>query len=199
MDDSHKQDCIAFEGSTCVATGPLAEVALAVKAAVEKGVSREILVFDAVTSRPIEIDTRGTPDEVLARLAPGSEGPAPARSPGRPKLGVVAREVTLLPRHWDWLRAQPGGASVTLRKLVDQARRTNGGKDRMRQAQDSAYRFMSAVGGDLPQFEEATRALFAGDPVVFAALIADWPADIRRHVEKLATAVFAAVPPPDTG
>jgi hypothetical protein len=101
---------------------------------------------------------------------------------------VVAREVTLLPRHWEWLNAQPGGASVALRKLVEHARRTNGEAERQRAARDAAYRFMSAMAGDLPHFEEAARALFAEDRRAFVGLIAAWPADIRDHVVKLAYA-----------
>ena len=108
------------------------------------------------------------------------------RGRGRPKLGVVAREVTLLPRHWEWLGAQPGGASVALRKLVDAARRANGDPDRSRAARDAAYHFMSAMAGNLPGFEEASRALFADDRRRFAALIAGWPGDIRDHIVKLA-------------
>jgi hypothetical protein len=113
----------------------------------------------------------------------------PASEPrrrGRPKLGVVAREVTLLPRHWEWLNAQPGGASVALRKLVEAARRANGDKDRSRAARDAAYHFMSAMAGNLPQFEEACRALFAGDHRRFTTLIAAWPGDVRDHIIRLA-------------
>ncbi len=106
--------------------------------------------------------------------------------PGRPKLGVVAREVTLLPRHWDWLNSQPGGASVALRKLVDEARRLKGGQDRVRQAQERAYRFMHLVAGDLPGFQEAARQLFAGNAERFHARIAKWPKDVRAHAAKLA-------------
>jgi len=114
------------------------------------------------------------------------------RGRGRPKLGVVAREVTLLPRHWDWLNAQPGGASVALRKLVDEARRTNSDKDRLRAARDAAYYFMSAMAGDLPNFEEASRALFADDRRRFVSQITNWPEDIRDHVVKLAYSDQAA-------
>ncbi|MGB6081560.1 MAG: DUF2239 family protein, partial [Xanthobacteraceae bacterium] len=103
-----------------------------------------------------------------------------------PKLGVVAREVTLLPRHWDWLSMQPGGASVALRKLVEEARRRNGDHDRARMARDAAYHFMSTMAGNLPGFEEASRALFASDRHRFAELIASWPPDIRDHIVKLA-------------
>jgi hypothetical protein len=119
-------------------------------------------------------------------VEPETDAPAEPRGRGRPKLGVVAREVTLLPRHWDWLGAQPGGASVALRKLVEDARRANGDRDRQRAARDAAYHFMSTMAGDLPGFEEASRALFADDRRRFAELIADWPVDIRDHIVKLA-------------
>ena len=142
-------------------------------------------MFNDGTGRPIDFDLRGEDREVAARLAP-PETPAPTpRGRGRPRLGVVAREVALLPRHWEWLSAQPGGASVALRKLVEEARRAGGAKDRERQARDAAYHFMSVMAGNLPNFEEATRALFADDRRRFTALIADWPADIRDHVVKL--------------
>src|SRR5579863_6549713 len=114
-----------------------------------------------------------------------SDASAP-RGRGRPKLGVVAREVTLLPRHWDWLASQPGGASVALRKLVEEARRANGDRDRHRAARDAAYHFMSAMAGNFNGFEEASRALFADDRGRFGELIAAWPDDIRDHIVALA-------------
>ncbi len=184
----------AFEGQRRLASGPLGEVALAVKQA-ERQASAPIAIFDDRTGRAIDLDLRGSPAEVLARLAQASPGRAPDAAPpleprgrGRPKLGVVAREVTLLPRHWEWLNAQPGGASVALRKLVEQARRANGDADRQRAARDAAYHFMSAMAGNLQNFEEAARALFADDRRTFAGLIAAWPADIRNHVVELAYA-----------
>ncbi|GBQ27726.1 putative cytoplasmic protein [Gluconacetobacter sacchari DSM 12717] len=105
---------------------------------------------------------------------------------GRPKLGVVAREVTLLPRHWEWLAAQPGGASQMLRRLVDQARRSDGGQTGIRDARERTYRFLSALAGNLPGFEEATRALFSGDDSAFAGHMRDWPADVKAHALMLA-------------
>jgi len=156
--------------------------------------AQQILVFDTVTSRPIDFDLRGEAADILARLAPkpvAGDATIPAR-PGRPKLGVVAREVTLLPRHWDWLASQPGGASVTLRKLVEAARRQQGGDAARRQAQESTYRFMSAMTGNEAGFEEATRALFTGDRDRFAGLIDGWPQDLRDHIASLAAAAFAA-------
>jgi uncharacterized protein len=186
----------SFDGHRYLASGSLPQVALAVKRALEGGTPGPVLVFDDVTGRPIDFDTRGTEAEVLARLAPASPAatdPADPRPRGRPKLGVVPREVTLLPRHWEWLAQQPGGASVTLRKLVEEARRNGPQRDARRQAQERAFHFMSGIAGDLPGFEEATRALFADDPMRFAEHIRSWPKDVRYHASKLA---FAPREPP---
>jgi uncharacterized protein len=195
--------CIAFEDDRCIEAGDLHDVARAAKQTLDRRKDVSIVVFDGRTSNPIDIDFRGTVDDVLARL-PGIAGvpraeddtaPSTPRGPGRPKLGVVAREVTLLPRHWEWLAKQTGGASVALRKLVEAARRANGDRDRSRAARDAAYHFMSAISGDLPGFEEATRALFADDRRRFAGLIAAWPEDIRDHAIKLAFNDRAEPPP----
>ena len=183
----------AFQGSHRLTTGPLAEVALAVKHA-NDGADPPILIFSDATGRAVDFDLRGSDADVVARLQRHA-ATAPADIPrgrGRPKLGVVAREVTLLPRHWDWLSAQPGGASVALRKLIDETRRTSGDRDRSRAARDAAYHFMSAMAGNLPNFEEASRALFAGDRRRLAGLIAGWPEDIRDHVVKLAFVAFSS-------
>ena len=177
--------CTAFAGTDRLAQGPLTEVALSVKAALAQDPAASILTFDDATGRVIDLDLRGSEAEVLARLALETEEP-PARGRGRPKLGVVAREVTLLPRHWNWLSAQPGGASHALRRLVDEARRRDGGQSATRTAQETAYHFLSAMAGNLPGFEEATRALFANDAARFAQHSATWPADIRDHAQKLA-------------
>lgn len=175
------QTCTAFSGTLRIASGPLAEVALAVKSAG----APQVLVFDDRTGAVIDLDLRGSDDDIAARYATAPKDTAP-RKRGRPKLGVVAREVTLLPRHWDWLQSQPGGASATLRRLVETARQQDSGATEARTARDAAYRFMSAIGGDLPGFEDAARALFAGDMDGFARQIADWPGDIRTHVQRLA-------------
>ena len=196
MSNWHGQTtCTAFEGSRRIATGELADVARQTKAVVERGDRAPVLIFDDATSELIEVDFRGTSEDVVGRLAeppPASEAAdvATPRGPGRPKLGVVAREVTLLPRHWEWLNGQPGGASVALRKLVDEARRANEGRDRVRRAQEAAYRFLSAMAGNLAGFEEATRALFAGDRPRFEEQTATWPADVRGHAMKLAAVAF---------
>lgn len=184
-----KSTCTAFDGERLLAAGAPWEVAVAVKAALEADTSRQILAFDDQTGRQVDFDLRGSPAEVEARLKGEGEAPA-ARSPGRPKLGVVAREVTLLPRHWEWLADQPGGASVTLRKLVDAARNAGGDKERLRQAQAAADRFMAAMLGDRPGYEEASRALYAGDRARFLGQIEAWPADLRQYVVHLAGPTF---------
>lgn len=195
---------IAFDGNQRLAMGPLPAVALKVKEASDARPLARILVFNASSSELIDFDCRGTPAQMLRRLkasapqAAATRGPtpesAPARSapagPGRPRLGVVAREVTLLPRHWEWLNAQPGGASVALRKLVEHAKRANASSDSIRQAQAAAYRFMSAMAGNLDGFEEVARALFASDRTKFDGLVAAWPADVRTHLKQLAEPAF---------
>ena len=188
---------LAFEGDRCIASGDLRTVARAAKEALDRRKDATVLVFDS-GSGPIDIDFRGSVDDVLARLPdiPGASAatedaavPGP-RGPGRPKLGVVAREVTLLPRHWEWLAQQSGGASVALRRLVDEARLANRDKDRIRQAREAAYRFIAAMGENKPHYEEVARALFAGDAGRFEAWTASWPADIRDHARRLAAAAL---------
>lgn len=193
---------LAFEGHRQIAIGSLADVAIAVKAATGRQDHGPILIFDAATSALLDIDTRGSAAEVAARhQVPATHDPARNDTPlapdaprgrGRPRLGVVAREVTLLPRHWEWLSSQPGGASVALRKLVEDARRTNAASDAQRAARDSAYRFMSAIASPFDTFEDATRALFAGDRDRFESLARTWPADISRHAIALAQPSFTA-------
>lgn len=189
----------AFAGHRILAAGALSDVALAVRQAMDEGRDATILVFDDLSGKQVDLDLSGGHAAIAERhrvridpAAPAPEAPAGAaddmqpRGRGRPKLGVVAREVTLLPRHWDWLGAQPGGASVVLRKLVEQARRDNEAQDRLRERQEAAYRFMSSMAGNLPGFEEATRALYASDRERFTQQIAAWPEDVRGYAMGLA-------------
>lgn len=163
--------CTAFDGPCLIARGALPDITPAVRAALARGGA--VLVFDDVTGAVVDIDLREAPP------------PEDARPRGRPKLGVVAREVTLLPRHWDWLALQRGGASQALRRLIDEARRADGGESDRRSARERGYRFMAAMAGDLPGFEEASRALFADARDRFATHAAAWPADVRDHVVRL--------------
>ena len=201
MTESPIPSCVAFDGPRCVASGDLFQVARAVKDALDQGAPNSILIFNDTTGEPIEIDFRGAADEVLARLKsafaphPAPEPlPSEPRGPGRPKLGVVAREVTLFPRHWAWLNDQPGGASVALRKLVEEARHLHAHRDAIRKARESAHVFLSALAGNLPGYEEATRALFAGDASRFSEQIEPWPDDIRTHSLRIAANAFPPLP-----
>lgn len=185
-------NCTAFAGPRLLVAGPLPEVAIRVVGVQAESPELSVLVFDDSTGRVVDLDLRGTPAEIISRLTqaePAVQAKS-QRGPGRPKLGVVAREVTLLPRHWEWLGNQPGGASVTLRKLVEAARKADGPAAQRRTAQDSAYRFMSAMAGNEPGFEEACRALFAGNRGAFERDTASWPPDIRAHAFKLAERAF---------
>ncbi|RZS77640.1 hypothetical protein EV217_4306 [Phyllobacterium myrsinacearum] len=207
MTDHLSRPCTAFDGTRLLISGPLVEVALAVKnASEEKDASAPPLVFDDATGRVVDFDLRGTKTDIIARLlqlskedsgsqnagqAPQDfeDGPPAAPVPrgrGRPKLGVVAREVTLLPRHWEWLAAQSGGASVALRRLIDEARKTGGSERRTRAAREAAYHFALAMAGNMPGFEEAMRALFAGNQSAFVERISEWPTDVRQYAIKLA-------------
>lgn len=203
MPDHLSKPCTAFAGTRQIARGSLIDVALAIKAAANFGDEDGlVLTFDDATGAVIDLDLRGSTADIVGRLtdraakeaaAKDPQQPdtdAPSRGRGRPKLGVVAREVTLLPRHWDWLAAQPGGASQALRRLVEQARRSEGNKSSMKADRERAYRFMSALAGDLPGFEEAARALFAGDADGFAERIAAWPPDVKKHALALASGAF---------
>jgi hypothetical protein len=182
------QTCTAFAGHSRLASGPLAEVARTVKTARDQGERRTILIFDDATSGQIELDLRGTFDDMLARVAENvarTESAMAERKVGRPKLGVVGREVTLLPRHWDWLAEQPGGASVALRRLIDAERKSSGFKEVARKSQETTYRFMSALAGNLAGFEDASRALFAADRDAFARATEAWPEGVRDHARWL--------------
>lgn len=194
---------IAFAKHKQIALGEPKEVAALVKRFVDGHLEVPVVILDATSSRPVEVDLRGSVATVLKRLpsttvdtppsTEASAGEAP-RGPGRPKLGVVAREVTLLPRHWDWLASQPGGASVALRKLVEWAQRKSAESDRLREATESAYRFMHALAGNEAGFEEASRALFAGNLARLNNEVARWPRDVRTHLLELASRAASTVP-----
>jgi uncharacterized protein len=198
MENGRESSYTAFEGTRRIVSGDLARVVLTTKSVIDRGGLEPVSIFDDFAGEPVEVDYRGTAEEVVrracARTTEGLEGASveseAPRGPGRPRLGVVAREVTLLPRHWEWLNSQPGGASVALRKLVEGARRANQDKDRARQSRDAAYRFMTVMAGNEPGFEEAIRALFAGDGGRFEVCIEPWPADVREHARTLAARAF---------
>jgi hypothetical protein len=184
VSDTKFRTLTAFEGFERLASGSLATVREAVLAAEKRAPSAAILVFDNETGEQIDLDLR-TSWDAAEPVAPDDS--AEVRRAGRPRLGVIGREVTLLPRHWDWLASQKGGASVALRRLVDEARKASEAKDIGRKQQEAAYHFMSAIAGNLPGFEEAARALFADNTEAFAAISASWPRDIGSFARQLAT------------
>lgn len=175
MDAPLPSHCTAFRNGTKLACGTPADLARLLHAD-----PAGVLVFDDATGKPVDLDWRLR--ESQPRAEPAADAP---RKRGRPRLGVTAREITLLPRHWDWLALQPGGASQALRRLVDEARRADGGRTARRAAQERAYRVMSALGGDYPGFEEASRQLFAGNESAFCEAISAWPADMRDYLHSL--------------
>jgi uncharacterized protein len=176
----------AFLGESLIASGPIETMLPVVKAKFDQNESALLLIFEDQSGRQVDFALRGALNEVLARALP-----APSRSgPGRPKLGVVSREVSLLPRHWAWLEQQPNGASAALRRLVDQARKRDPGEQRARQAREAAGRFMTAMAGNLPGYEEASRALYAVDRAHFEGLILRWPRDIRAYLQRRGEEAF---------
>ncbi|KPV43308.1 DUF2239 family protein [Alicyclobacillus ferrooxydans] len=189
--------CTAFLGVRVVTRGLLPNVISTVNDSLDDSDLKQLLIFDDSTGKQIDVDFRGTTDDVLKRLVERFGGlpdtdvnHQPTRRVGRPKLGVVSGEVTLLPRHWEWLKSQPGGASVTLRKLVDEARRSGEKRSKVRESQEATYRFMTAMAGNFHQYEEALRALYAGDSERFYEFTSDWEPDVRDYVKKLADKSF---------
>ena len=176
-----------FSGARRLASGDLQTVAVAARQALTE--SATLFVFSDHSGRLVDLDLRGSSAEVAARYADAGDSP-PKAVRGRPKLGVVAREVTLLPRHWEWLGSQPGGASAALRRLVDQARRENAGPDRRREAQEAAHRVMTALAGNLVNYEDALRAFYAGEKDQFHELIGSWPAGVGDYVRSHADAAW---------
>lgn len=207
MDQPSQPRFLLFEDHGCLVDGQAEAVARQLSIRFADRTHGSLLVFDADSGLQLDLDHSLQAEQLEAQLltlwtqrcAPASPTPAAAptvrRGPGRPKLGVVSREVTLLPRHWDWLNAQPGGASVSLRKLVEKARRATVGSDAKRRSQENAYRFINTLAGNLPAFEECCRALYAGDRTRFAELTQVWPGDVRSHAQRLAAAAFETIDP----
>ncbi len=189
MNDPLNAPHALFEGHQLLARGPLQQVVA--EAVARGGVGadgRPLLLLNDGSGETVDLDLRGGLAQVLerlqARLAPALAAPQEAAAPrerGRPRLGVVAREVTLLPRHWEWLASQRGGASQALRRLVDEARRREQ-EQGLPASPEARYKAMSTLAGDMPGFEEASRLLFAGDEAGFARSIAQWPQDLRDYL-----------------
>ena len=184
----------AFEGTSRLFRGTLQEVVLTVKERLGRAENSSVLIFSDNTGKTMDFNFQGGVKDVLKRLeiyVSRQEG-APASGPGRPKLGVISREVSLLPRHWEWLASQPGGASAMIRKLVEEARKRSSVNISVKQVQERVYRFMSVIAGDMKGYEEALRALYQADRRKFLLHIQFWPADVRTHVIEMAKPVFEA-------
>jgi hypothetical protein len=191
MDDG-SQSYTAFEGAKLLAQGPLDKVVLKVKKRLQSAGPAGVLVFADSTGKQMDFDLSGTDEQVLKRLEVYLDAePVSNSGPGRPKLGVVSREISLLPRHWEWLSTQSGGTSAALRRLIDEARKTTSARDEVKRYQERTYKFLTAIAGDLPNYEEALRALFSKDEKKFKKLLTDWPRDIKSHALKLAVPVFS--------
>ncbi len=175
---------MTFRNGCILRSGSIAEVALAIKASMNADETAEVLTFDGVSGHVLDLNLQGNDADIAARY--GELDASKPRGRGRPKLGVVPREITLLPRHWEWLAAQRGGASVALRRLVDEARKAEGDTRSTKERQEAAYRFMMAMAGNQPNLEEALRALFANDQPRFETLTQGWPQDIVAFALRLA-------------
>lgn len=188
MKDKTPTTYTAFRNNALLAAGPLDTVIRALKTAFDQGFDPMVLVFEDQTGAQIDFDLRGSLSDVLDLARPVRE---PGK-PGRPKLGVVSREISLLPRHWEWLESQPSGASAAVRRLMDEARKRDPDKQRALAARAAAARFMSAIAGNMPQYEDAARALYAADQPRFEQLIREWPADVQNYLRDMATEWFPA-------
>lgn len=191
MKPTRETECTAFFGTQKIARGNIVDVIPAVKAFFEKSGENPVLLFDNTTSAPIEIDFRGSTEEILSNISSVSEdSEKKPLNPGRPKLGVISREISLLPRHWEWLSLQQKGASATIRTLVEEAKKKTAPQDEIQKAQNSLHTFMTAIAGNMPGYEEALRALYSGEKKRFSEVISAWTKDVREHTEELAKKAF---------
>ena len=178
----------AFADQRMIASGPLDHLLPQLKKWSDRDGNALPLVFEDQTGRQVDFDLSGTTEQVLSRvLLPAA---LPRTRPGRPRLGVVAREISLLPRHWEWLEQQPNGASAAIRRLVEEARKQEPAKQLARRGAEATGRFLTAMAGNLPGYEEASRALYDGNRNRFEDLIRNWPTDIRVHAWAMARKAF---------
>jgi hypothetical protein len=171
---------MVFAGNEALVTGDLRSILLQTKEYLDSGATLPVLIFEEQTGKQVDFSFQGTAEEIIER-----ELPQKTTGPGRPKLGVISREVSLLPRHWDWLEQQPNGISAALRKLVEDAKKRAPGKETGRLLREAAGRFMTALAGNLPNFEEAYRALYNKDQSKLTAMISGWPSDVRSYIERM--------------
>ena len=186
------QTYTAFLGDAVAAEGALADVVMPLKRRIGAANHCEAIIFNDTTGAPFDFNFSGSEEDVQKRLDVFTSQPEESRSgPGRPRLGVTCREVSLLPHHWEWLSAQPAGASAALRRLVDAARRHDSAPPSVRQVQERTYRFLSVVAGNREGFEDALRSLYRKDRKGFSRHMANWPPAIRAHALRLAKPLFS--------
>lgn len=184
----------AFEGPDRLFKGNLQDVVLKTKRRLGRAENSSILIFSDATGRTIDFNFHGSEKDVSRRLEMyvDQAGNKPSFGPGRPRLGVISREISLLPRHWEWLATQPGGASAAIRRLIEEAKKKSAARGSIKQLQERAYQFMTVIAGDLAGYEEALRALYRADRKHFLLKIQDWPCDIKNYLMELAGPVFEA-------
>lgn len=175
----------AFVGTKKLTEGPLSMIPVTIKQKLHDDELHDVLIFSDMTGQHVDLDLRGGVLDVQHRARMHAYNTYVAKSRGRPKLGVVSREISLLPRHWEWLETQSGGASATLRKLVEKASKMDSESER--QARDRTYQFLRVIAGDMPGYEEALRSLFRGDLELFSEQMKGWPEDVQTHARKLVT------------
>ncbi len=181
----------AFLESKIFAKGSLKDLVLKIKKHLGKNENNSILIFSDSTGNTLDFNFKGSETEILKRLEMFvSQKPDEYSGPGRPKLGVISREVSLLPRHWEWLAAQSGGASVTIRRLIDESRKKSSTGESVKQVQEKTYKFLSVVAGDFEGYEEALRALYKRDREKFLKQMEKWPKDIQGYAMRLSETVF---------
>jgi hypothetical protein len=184
----------AFEGTTRLFRGTIEQVVLQIKERLGRAENSSVLIFSDNTGKTMDFNFQGKVKDVLKRLEiyVSKQNCGPVAGPGRPKLGVISREVSLLPRHWEWLANQSGGASATIRKLIEDAKKRSSAHTSIKHVQERVYRFMSVIAGDMTGYEEALRALYKADRKNFLLHMRDWPTDVRTHVVEMAKPIFEA-------
>ena len=192
---SEQNTYTAFEGHNLLCQGALPVVVLKAKKRLDKGSEKPILIFSDSTGKSMDFNFHGTESEVLKRIdvyrtETQTDVPGAAVGPGRPKLGVISREVSLLPKHWEWLALQSGGASATLRTIIEDLMKKGSGGPTIKQLQERVYRVMSVVAGDFPHYEQALRLLYRKDKKEFAKILQEWPKDVSKYIHFLAEDIF---------
>ena len=192
-DVATKDTFSAYGPTSCIGQGELTDVALAAHRFLRTHPDQSALILQDSTCQIIDLDLSGD-EALLERKA--NHYPIRSQAPVPDSKDPITGEITLLPRHWQWLAEQGGNASATLRRLIDEARRDPKQKadNECRRRQQLTYRFCQALCGDFQGYEDALRALYAADKDSFKTHISTWPADFALRAEALAEPIWATVP-----